>query len=122
MNDILSIHHEQNHVLNKLNGYVPLTPGLVGSPNLYLGTKLKHMHLHNGIWAWSMSPSKYVQEAVRICKEYAATHLSKGCKLPRRSDNPFESGYCPESDVSSVLGPDEASYYKSLIGFNEIDD
>ena len=24
-----------------------------------------------------MSPSKYVQEAVRICKEYVAKHLSK---------------------------------------------
>ena len=69
--------------------------------------KLKCMQLHNDIWALSMSPSKYVQKLVRICAEYAAKHLSKGYKLPKRADNPFESGYCPDLDVSLVLGVDE---------------
>ena len=66
---------------------------------MYLGTKLKHMQLHNGIWTWSMSQSKYAQEAVRICEGYDAKHLSKCYKLPKREDNPFESDYCPELDV-----------------------
>ena len=95
--------------MNKLNGYVPLKPRSVGSPNMYLGTKINCMKLHNDIWAWSMSPSKYVQEAVRICEEYVAKDLSKGYKLPKKADNPFKSGYCPELDVSPVLGPNEAS-------------
>ena len=73
----LCIHHDPDDVLNKLNGYVSLKPGSVTSSDMYLGTKLKHMQLHNGIWAWSMSPSKYVSEAVRICKEFVAKHLSK---------------------------------------------
>ena len=60
-----------------------------------------------------MSPSKYVQEAY---KEYAAKHLSKGYRLPNRTDNPFKTGYFPKLDVSLMLGPDEASYYQSLIG------
>ena len=77
VDDILCIHHDPDDVLNKLNGYVMLKPGSFGSPDMYLGTKLKCMLLHNGIWAWSMSPSKYVQEAVRICKEFVARHLSK---------------------------------------------
>ena len=90
--DILFIHHDQDDILNKLNGHVPLKPGSVGSLDMYLGMKLKSMQLHNGIWAWSKSPSKYVKDAVRICKEYAARHLSTEYRLPRRADNPFESG------------------------------
>ena len=57
VDDILCIHHDPDDVLNKLNGYVPLKPCLVESLDMYLGIKLKHMQLHNGIWAWSMSPS-----------------------------------------------------------------
>ena len=83
--------------------------------DMHLGTKLKCLQLHNGIWAWSMSPSKYVWVAVRICKEYVARHLSKGYRLPKREENPFESGCSPKLDVSPVLGPEGASYYQSLI-------
>ena len=78
MDDILCIDHDPDHVLNKMNGYVLLKLISVGSSNKYLGRKLKCMQLYNGIWAWSMSPSKDVQEAVRTCKEYVAKHLSKG--------------------------------------------
>ena len=60
--------------------------------------------------------SIYVQEAVRIYEEYAAKHLRKGYKLLKRADYLFKSGYCPEMDVSPVLGSDKASYYQSLIG------
>ena len=116
MDDILCIHHDPDDAFNKLNGNVLLKPGSVRSPKMYLGTKLKCMQLCNGFWAWSMSPSKYVQEAVRICKVYITKHLSKGYRLPKRADNPFESGYSPKLDVSPVLGSDEASYYQSLIG------
>ena len=95
---------------------MPLKPGSVESPDMYLGTQLKCMQLYNGTWAWSMSPSKYVQKAVRICNEYVAKCLSKGHKLPKRAYNPFESCYCPEMDVSLVLEQGEVSYYHSLIG------
>ena len=36
--------------------------------------------------------------------------------MPKRTDNPFESDYSPELDVLPVLGPQEVSYYQSLIG------
>ena len=114
--DILCIRHDPDNVLDKLNEYMPLKPSSVWSMDRFLGTKLKCMQLHNGIWVWFMSPSKYVWEAVRICKEYMTKHLSKVYKLPKSTDNPFESGYCPEWHVSLVLGPDEASNYQSLIG------
>ena len=63
-----------------------------------------------------MSPSKYVQEAVRICEEYVAKHPSKSYRLPKRTDSPFKSGYSPKLDVSPVLGSDEISYYQSSVG------
>ena len=72
---IICIHHDPYGVLNKLNGYVPVKPSSVESSDMYLSTKWKHMYLHDGIWAWSMSPSKYVQEALRICDEYVAKHM-----------------------------------------------
>ena len=109
MGDILCIHHDPDNVFNNLNGYVPLKTSSVGSLDLYLDTKLKCMQLQNSIWAWSISPSKYVQEAVSISEEYVENHLSKGYKLPTRAENPFESGYCPALDVSRVFGPDEVS-------------
>ena len=54
---------------------------------MYLHTKLKCMQLLNGNWAWFMSPSKYVQKAVKICKEYVAKHLSKGYRLLKKANN-----------------------------------
>ena len=105
VDDILCIHHDPDDVLNKLNGYVLLKPSSVGSPNIYLGTKLKCMQLHNDIWALLMSIYMYVQETVRICEEYVAKHLTKGYKLPRRAVNPFKCGHCLELDVFLVLRP-----------------
>ena len=78
VDDILCICHDTDDVLSKLNGYVPLKPGSVKSPNMHLGTKLKYLQLHNDIWAWSMSPFKCVKETVRICKEYVAKHQAEG--------------------------------------------
>ena len=34
--DILCVHHDQDDVLNKLNGCVSLKPGSIGSGNMYL--------------------------------------------------------------------------------------
>ena len=57
VDDIFCINHDPDDLLNKLNRYVPLKHSSVGSPDMYLGTKLKHLQLHDGIWAWSMSLS-----------------------------------------------------------------
>ena len=49
VDDILHIYLDPDNVLNKLNRYMPLKPGLDGSPDMYFRTKLKCMQLHNGI-------------------------------------------------------------------------
>ena len=38
-----------DHVLSKLNRYMPFKQDLIRSPDMYLDTKLDSMQLHNGI-------------------------------------------------------------------------
>ena len=47
---------------------------------------------------------------------YIIILTSKSYILHERAENLFKSDRYPELDVSTVLGPDETSYYQSLIG------
>ena len=64
------IHHDARPVLAKINEYMKLKEGSVGDPDLYLGAKLRKVEMPNGVWCYGISPSKYVQEAVRNCELY----------------------------------------------------
>ncbi len=75
VDDILCIHKDPDNVLKVLNKYFPLKPDSVGTPDIYLGAKLKLMQLDNGVWEWGISPSKYVREMVKNCKDYVSEHL-----------------------------------------------
>jgi hypothetical protein len=90
-----------------------MKPGSIGDPNFYLGAKLKRTTLGNGVVAWGLSASKYVQGAVLNVKNYLA---KEGRKLPNRAATPFVQGYRPETDVSPELDPERAAYYQSQIG------
>ena len=116
VDDILCIHEDPDSVLKVLNKYFPLKPDSVGAPDIYLGAKLKLMQLDNGVWAWGISPSKYVREAVKNCKDYVSEHLPPQYRLPKLAPNPFPTKYEPGIDVSPELDPDLASYFQSLIG------
>ena len=79
-----------------------------------MGCKVKKMTLPNGVVAWGMSPSKYIQEAVQNCEK----HLDKqyeGCKMAKKVASPYAAGYEPELDISEPLGPDDATYFQSQI-------
>jgi hypothetical protein len=39
------MHHDPMTILDKINGYMPLKPSLVGDPDIYLGTKLRQTRL-----------------------------------------------------------------------------
>ncbi len=73
----------------QIDKYFLLKPDSVGEPDVYLGAKLKLMQLENGVWAWGLSPSKYVQEAVRNCTKYIGENLPKFYRLTRLAPNPF---------------------------------
>ncbi len=116
VDDILCIHNDPNSVLSQIDKYFLLKPESVGEPDVYLGAKLKLMQLENGAWAWGMSTSKYVQEAVQNCKKYVEENLPKLYKLTRLVHNPFPTDYRPELDTTPELPPEHASYYPSLMG------
>ncbi|KAL7525190.1 hypothetical protein ACHAXR_001901 [Thalassiosira sp. AJA248-18] len=115
VDDVLAIDHDSDSVLLRLDKYFKLKQGSVGDPDMYLGAKLRLSTLPNGVNAWGMSPSKYVQEAVRNCEDHVKTNLEK-FSLPKHAENPFAMGYEPELDTSRPLDPEEASYYQSIIG------
>ena len=69
----------------------------------------------NGVVAWAICPSKYVQEAVQGVKDYLHTKFD-GRKLKKRTSTPFERDYRPEVDETPVLDHELANYYQSQIG------
>ncbi len=74
------------------------------------------MQLENGVWAWGLILSKYVQEAIYNCKKYVEESLPKFYKLTCLALNPFPTDYQPELDTLPKLPPEHASYYQSLMG------
>jgi hypothetical protein len=62
--------------------------------------------LSNGILAWSMSSSKYIQAAVQNVKDYVNI-TCPGQDLPKRAWGPFPSGCVPKLDMSAELNDKE---------------
>ncbi len=116
VDDILCVHHDPMTVLGRINGYMPLKPSLVGDPDIYHGAKLWQTCLANGIWAWGLSPSKYVAQAVKNCEKHLTNKLHNHFQLPLWADNPFPYDYCPELNLSDPLNPECLSFYQHLIG------
>jgi hypothetical protein len=115
VDDVLVVSHDGMAVLDEIDRYFPMKPTSKGDPDLYLGAKIRQVRLPNGVWSWSLSPSKYVQEAIRNVRE----HLKKeydGRNLDKRASTAFAKDYRAELDVSEELGPEDASYYQSQIG------
>jgi hypothetical protein len=73
VDDVLCIHHDAVEQIRAIDKQFPLKKTSVGDPDIYLGAKLRKVVLENGVKAWSMSPSKCVQEAVSNVKNYIPT-------------------------------------------------
>ena len=72
------------------------------------------MTLANDAECWGLSPSKYVQEAVKNAEEYWKKNYNNS--FHKNVSTPFPADYRPELDVTPELDKDEASYYHSAIG------
>ena len=81
---------------------------------MYLGAKLRLTKLPNGIVAWGISASKYVQEAVRNIEAYIRNN--KLPKLVKHVTAALPADYHSELDTSKELDPVRAKYYQSQIG------
>jgi hypothetical protein len=98
---------------NEIRKFFELKEESIGPPEIYLGGQVRHVELANGAKAWAFGSAQYVKAAVSNVKEYLA---KKGKSLPAKAKTPLSSGYRPEVDISEELGPEDASYYQSLIG------
>ncbi len=116
VDDILCIHNDPDSVLSQIDQYFPLKPDSIGELGIYLGAKLKLMQLENDVWAWGLSLSKYVQEAVQNCRKYVEENLLKFYKLMHLAPNPYPTDYRPELDTSPEPSPEHALYHQSLMG------
>ena len=79
--------------------------GSVGDLDISLGAKVKKMELPNGVKAWALSSSKYIQAAVQNCEKYLA-HSMNGRKLTQKARNPYD----PDLDMMDMLNDDQATY------------
>ena len=113
VDDCLCVSEHPKESLNKLGKYFTLKPGSVGPPKIYLGAKISKVLLPNGVEAYAMSASQYIQEGVKNVEAYLKKQnmvLRKGTK------SPMTSNYQPECDITPELDSVNASYYASLIG------
>jgi hypothetical protein len=115
VDDILCVHHDPGAPLAKLDEYFKMKEGSIQFPTFYLGAKLKKTVLPNGVVAWGMISSKYVQSSVHNVQDYLAS-LPGDQKLMKKASGPFAEGYKPELDESPELDPTRANFYQSQIG------
>jgi hypothetical protein len=111
VDDILCLHHDPGSPLEKLDEYLKIKERSIHVPTFYLGAKLKKTVLPNGVVAWGMSSSKFVQSGVQNVKEYMAA-LPGDQKLMKKASGPFTGGYKPELDESPELDPTRANFYQ----------
>jgi hypothetical protein len=90
VDDVLCIHHNAREQIRSIDRRFPLKKSSVGDLDIYLGAKLRKVELENGVNAWSLSPSKYVQEAVKNVKarEVSGTALAEEGHFPFRQGLP----------------------------------
>ena len=90
--DCLAIGHDAEGMLKELDQYFKMKEGFIGDPDVYLGAKLQKVTLPNGVSAWALCPSKYVQEAVSNVKKYMLEEMN-GRLLPKKVPAPFPRDY-----------------------------
>ena len=115
VDDALCVHHDGVKALEELDYFFKMKDNSIGDPEMYLGAKIKKMVLPNGVEAWAMSPSKYVQNAIRTVEDFIDENLG-GRKLAKRASSQFPPDYHPELDTTPELDPEFASFFQSQIG------
>ena len=101
--------------LKDIDWFFKMKPGSIGDPDFYLGAKLRPLQLSDGVMAWAMSSSKYIQAVIDNIKDYLAkTYPGHG--LPKHATAPLPVNYMLELDITSELDLDKASFYQSQIG------
>ena len=114
VDDCLCIHHSAEEELNKIDKFFKKA-GSLGDPDNSLGAKVKPMKMNNGVTAWAISPSKYVNKVINNCEKWIQENMPEH-KHSCRASNPFQTDYDPGLDTTAELDEEQATYYLSQIG------
>lgn len=98
IDDVLMISHDALPEIEHIGKYFTFKPDSIGDPEFYLGARLRPALLENGVVAWGMSASKYVNAAVANVEKYLST---RNQSLPKRAATPFPAGY--EAELQGEL-------------------
>ena len=96
VDDALAIHHDATATLEQLDHYFQMKPGSIRDLDIYLGAKLWKATLENGVEAWSLSSSRYVQDAVKNAEENCKKFF--GHSLLNKASAPWLRDYVSELD------------------------
>jgi hypothetical protein len=87
VDDALAIGVNAKKMLREEIGrYFELKEESIGTPKLYLGGKMRQVILDNGMKAWGIRSSQYVQAAINNVEKYLE---EQGSSLPRKADTPM---------------------------------
>ena len=75
VDNCLCICHDAKAEIHKIDKFFTMKKGSFGDPDVYLGAKVKRMEMPNGVQAWALSSSKYVQEAIQNVENYLMDEL-----------------------------------------------
>ena len=113
VDDILCIHHDAESVLLKVDKYFKLKLDSIRKLDMYMGAKIRLIKLDNGVWAWALISTQYVQETCQNAQNYVNENLGRIWNLPSPKQAPknFAMWYAPELDAYTVIDPLLVSYY-----------
>ena len=89
VDDVLVVSEHPRECLLEIDKYFPMKPESIGICKLYLGDKMSQVQLPNGVNAYVMSMSQYVQEAIKNVEKYISKRgmvLRKGVQQPFTTD------------------------------------
>jgi hypothetical protein len=87
VDDILFVHHDPGTSLAQIDKYFKMKPGSIMEPTFYLGARLQKTVMQNGMVAWGMSSSKYLQASVQNVQDYLKKNGDR--KLKKKASAPF---------------------------------
>ena len=116
VDDILVLSKNAKRLIDAISEVYELKKGSGEEPTTYLGATIEKMITGDGREVWTMSPSAYLANAVRVVESLLADDGKSEHLRGKSAKTPFPTGYRPETDLSNELGPELATRFQQLIG------
>ncbi len=66
VDNLLVVHHNPKHIMNRINSFLQLKPDSVGQPAMYLGAKLKQRTFKDSTSAWGLAQPSISSKLLRM--------------------------------------------------------